>query len=119
MIMTKRKDPRDRLVQPFSKADDQVFMDSYGAIPVKDLIPLMEYPHPLSSMHGRAVKLGVAERKPLWQESEKRLLDKALELGMGYQVIVEASKQHRDVRNMTEAGITQYLYRVRKRDSNE
>ena len=49
MIMTKRKDPRDRLVQPFSKADDQVFMDSYGAIPVKDLIPLMEYPHPLSS----------------------------------------------------------------------
>ena len=117
--MTKRKDPRARVVQPFTKEDDKVFMRLYGTMPVKDLIPLMAYKHGVDSMYGHARLLGVSERKPLWKDQERRLLEKALELGMSYQVIAEASKQYGAVRDMTEAGITQYLYRVRKRDSNE
>ena len=112
--MTKRLDPADRIVQPFTKNDDQVFFDSYGTMPVKDLIPLMEYPHSLDTMYSHAKLLKLSKRVPLWKEAEKRLLEKALELGLSYQAIVEASKQHGGVRNMTEAGITQYLYRVRK-----
>ena len=113
--MTRRIDPRDRVIQPFTKNDDRIFMDKYGTMPVKDLIPLMEYQHSLDSMYGHAQLLGVSKRVPVWKEAEKRLLEKALELGMTYQVIVEASKQCADVREMTEAGITQYLYRVRKK----
>ena len=112
--MTKRIDPADRVVQPFTKADDKIFHDRYGTMPVKDLIPLMEYPHSIDTMYSHAKLLRLSKRVPLWKDAEKRLLEKALELGMSYHVVVEASKQHGNVRNMTEAGITQYLYRVRK-----
>ena len=112
--MTKRLDPRDRVVHPFTKADDKIFQSHYGVMPVKDLIPLMEYPHRIETMYSHAKLLKLSKRVPLWKEAEKRLLEKALELGMTYQLVVEASKQHRDIRNMTEASITQYLYRVRK-----
>lgn len=115
--MNRRKNPHDRKIHPFTKKDDQVFFDHYGTMPVKDIIPMMEYPHPLDSMYGHAKRLGVSERRPLWKESEKRLLEKALELGMSYKVLAEATKLQISVRDMTEAGITQYLYRVRKRQS--
>ena len=117
--MTKRKNPRERIVQPFTEDDDQIFLDKYGTMPTKDLMPMMEYSHSLDSMYGHARLLGVNKRVSLWKEPEKRLLEKALELGMSYQQIVEASKQYGSIRNMTEAGITQYLYRVRSRSKKE
>jgi hypothetical protein len=97
--MPRLRNEDDRVVFPFTEDDDQYFLDYYGSMPVKDMIPHMAHPHSLSTMYSHARLLEVAERKPHWSAGEDRALRMALDMGMTYDEFAQCS-QHLEMRSL-------------------